>query len=238
MPSVISSIRPTTELEAINVMLGAIGEAKLPANTDLSAVTDASVEQAVEILRESTREVLTAGWRFNSLTGFELKPVGTQPWADSEGVTTTLNVFQVPAEVLAWSQTPCAQMSGLDIIERKNQDYGALTLFDRVRNRPGATATRLYIEAIFAADFADMPECARRYATVAAARRLAQRVGGGETEARFTQQDEMQAYRTLKREQGLSKNLNLFNTADAREVMGRRPAIGGGFQTRVYPGGV
>lgn len=244
---VISTIRPTTEVEAVNVMLGAIGEAPLEAAADLSTLvsTDVNVEMAVGILRETLRDVLVAGWRFNTLTGYELSPTATYSWVDTDGDTTLLNVFKVPADVLAWSQTPCSEMLGVELVERLSLKYvEALAkvnvLFDRVKNRDGVESTkypRLYLDIVSACDFTNCPESARRYATVMASRRLCQRAPGSDLQASFTQQDEFGALRTLKREQGIQKDLNLFDTLDSFEASGRRQRIGGGFHTRVYPGG-
>lgn len=245
MPSVITTIRAATEVDAVNTMLGAIGEAPLAANTDLSVTTDANVEMAIGILKETVREVLAAGWRFNTLTGYELSPTATYAWVDTDAVTTTLNVFKVPVDFLSWSQTPCPEMNGIELIERLSLKYTeasakVMVLFDRVKNRDGAEASlfpRLYLDVIFAADFANMPECARRFATVVAARRLCQRSPASDMQAGFQKSDELTAFRVLKREQGLSKQLNLFDTADAYEMSGRRQRLGGGYSTRVYPGG-
>jgi hypothetical protein len=246
MAAVVNTIRPTTEVEAINVMLGAIGEAPLPSAADLVALSaaDSNVESAVGILRETVREVLTAGWRFNLLTGYELIPFATYAWVDTAGATTTLNIFKVPTDVLAWKATPCQQMRDLDLVERVSLKYTEATfkvpvIFDRVRNRDGAalaTYPHLYIDALFASDFLNMPESARRYATVVASRRLAQRLPVSSQQAEFSRADEMAALRVLKREHGLLTPLNLFSTFDAFDIGGRRRSPSGGFMARVYPG--
>lgn len=247
MPSVITTIRPTTEVEAVNVMLGAIGEAPLASGADLAALslTDGNIESAVGILKESVRDVLTAGWRFNTLTGYEIAPTATYSWLDTAGVTTLLNVFKVPAWVLAWKVTPCSQMFGLDIVEGPSLKYteasaSVMVLFDRVRNRDGfanPTYPYLYLDVVRSLDFVQMPESARKAATIIAARRLCQRVPASAEQASFTQQDEAAALRALKREQGIPKQLNLFETSDAQDILGRRPMTGGGFNTTVYRGG-
>lgn len=248
MADIIVTIRPTTELEAVNVMLGAIGEAPLAAGADLTALSadDANVEQAVNILRETVREVLAAGWRFNTLTGYELAPeVATHSWVDTDGQTTTINIFKVPDDWLAWLQTPCSEMRGLDLIERRSLQYEetgspVMVLFDRAKNRDGAEASVypfLYLDPVFSVNFTDMPECARRYATVVAARRLAERVPVSQIQAAFSEKAEYAALRVLKREQGEVKPLNLFHTGDAYETLGRRPYGGGGYNARVFPGG-
>ncbi len=247
MPNIITTIRPTTEVQAVNVMLGAIGEALLADAADLSSLsgTDDNIKSAVEILKESVREVQTAGWRFNTLTGQEIGPTTTYVWPDTDGVNTTLNIFKVPVGVLAWKMTKCSEMQGADLIERRSFKYteasaAVMVLFDRWKNRDGLEASRypyIYLDAVLAHDFVDMPESARRLATIMAARRLAQRVPASDLQAAFTERDETQALRILKREQGLQQDLNFFDTVDGWNQKGQRPDYGGGFYTKVYPGG-
>jgi hypothetical protein len=58
---------PTTELQAVNIMLSLIGEMEID---DLSlAASNADVQMALFILRSATRTVQTKGWQFNTETG-------------------------------------------------------------------------------------------------------------------------------------------------------------------------
>jgi len=60
-------LTPTTELEAVNVLLGAIGEAPI---SDLEALGNLYASQARDTLRAVSREVQTAGWWFNTSESF------------------------------------------------------------------------------------------------------------------------------------------------------------------------
>lgn len=245
----IKTIRPTTEVEAVNIILESIGEAPIPLDSDPGSLAeaDANIEVAVGTLRETTREVLANGWRFNTLLGFELSPVAQYPWTDTSGATTTLNIFKLPEDALAWAATKCPQMEGLDLIERRSLKYTegnppapVKVLFDRVRNRDGAEAGRyphLYLDIVTSVDFEDMPETARRFATVVAARRVAQRVPVSDVQVGFSTNEERAALRALKRDQGETRALNLFNTYDAYWIAGKRPLAGIGYSSIVYPGG-
>jgi hypothetical protein len=247
MATYIINITPTTELEAVNVMLEAIGAEPLLPSDDINtrAASDANVEVAMNILRETTRECLAAGWRFNALTGFEVAPTATYSWVDTAGVTTLLNVFKVPAEALAWTQTRCRENWGIELIERKSLKYTEASskvkvLFDRVKNRDGVQASaypHVYLDYFFAVDFEDMPECARRFVAVVSARRLAARVPGSDTEVAFQKEDELAALRVLKREQGLVQTINMFDTAESYDLHGRRQSLTAGYAAKVYPGG-
>ena len=60
---------PTTELEAVNIMLSTIGEA--PVNNLDSGLVDA--ETAETILKNVSRDVQSHGWNFNSEPDYTLR---------------------------------------------------------------------------------------------------------------------------------------------------------------------
>ena len=62
---------PTSKLEAVNVMMTAIGET--PVNTITSATTT-DVSIAITILDNVSREVQSVGWHFNTDTDYQLAP--------------------------------------------------------------------------------------------------------------------------------------------------------------------
>ena len=65
----------TTKLEAVNSMLGHIGEA--PVNTISNATAlPISASVAVSVLDETSREVQLQGWHFNTEVDVELTPDG------------------------------------------------------------------------------------------------------------------------------------------------------------------
>lgn len=238
---VITNIAPTTELEAVNAMLRSVGEAPLADGYDLSSSDiPADAEQALDILLETTRETLTEGWRFNCEFGLELAPVGTSSWTDSDGVTTTLNIFQKPSNVLRWAQTHCSENRDLDLVERPAKlTPSSVVLYDRFKNRDGPEAARypyIYIDAVYAFDFQHLPETVRRFITTAAARRFAEQVFGSAQRSAFSEKDEMRALRLLKRDQGLTKQLNLFDHPEMSSALGDRPRNSGRGVTKVYPG--
>src|SRR5690606_4226656 len=171
---------PTTELEAVNTMLIAIGQQPLPVGTNLTTETNATVVMALNVLSKSAREVLTEGWKFNSRYGFELTPDAQYVWTDHAGKETTLNVFKPPVGFLSWELTVCPENGDLDMIVAPSVGYRELgqpvqVLFDRTYNRDGADAQRytgVYIDGIVAVPFEEMPESARRYISVKAARQF------------------------------------------------------------------
>lgn len=224
-------LAPTTELEAVNTMLGAIGEAPVgsiedPGNPD--------VEIALSILRDTTRSVQTEGWQFNTEFGLEILPSGTLEWPDTSGRTTTLNVFVPPEGLLRFSLSPTTAQVGMQVAIRPSKKYeggGTRIFYDRVMNRDGFTVPSLYIDAVSLFGFDDLPESARNYIVHLAARRFAENVVGSETLSRFTTDDLLRARRDLENDQGEDDDYNILDTLDARRKLGGRPIHYGGYVT-------
>jgi hypothetical protein len=220
----ITQLSAATELEAVNVMLSAIGEAPLAAGTDLATVTDADVQAAVSILRDATRNVQTKGWRFNREFGYELAPDGTLDWPTRDGNTTTLNVFTPPANMARCDVTAG---QALDLIIRRARKYGEptqpLVFYDRAKNRDGIENEFLYIDPVWLFDFEDLPQEARSYITLLAARQFAQRILGSAERAGFTQQDENRAALLMIELHGSDDKYNILDNADVADALGGRP---------------
>jgi hypothetical protein len=238
----IINIVATTELEAINAMLRAIGLQPV-LQADLDALNGDDITNAVGVLRDATREVLAQGWRFNTKFGKEIAPAGSYAWVDSSGVTTTLNIFKRPSTALAWRLTDTYKNINVDLIEALSDRYqeaaaNVMVLYDRVKNRDGveqSTHPFLYLDVTLAMDFEKMPDAARRYALLKATRRFVQ--GNGEQGlTRLSSEDEQIAYKLLAKEHGLRQDVNLFDSADSFYALGMRPMnFGGGLSRIVYP---
>jgi hypothetical protein len=99
----------TTELEAVNAMLASIGEAPLDT---LDGATQSDVQTAINILRDTTREVQSEGWRFNTEFGFEIAPSLAFDYTDSSGVTTRLGVYQAPSSLAKFGMTQSPDQQG------------------------------------------------------------------------------------------------------------------------------
>lgn len=241
MTQVITGIAPTTELEAINAMLAAIGESPI---TDVAAATQADVSMAVNELRNVTRELQSNPWRFNFEYGLEVAPTTTILWTDSTDTTTVLNVFKTPDGVTAWSPTRCAENSGLDLVQRPGKQYqedgvSVPILYDRAFNRDGANAEAypfVYLDVLYAFDFELLPETARRLITVTAGRRFTQHVVGSQELAGFQQRDESIAWKNFMKDQADNRETNMLDTQDAFRILGQRPRLSGGTYRRVRPG--
>lgn len=147
-------IQPTTELEAVNIILTTIGETSIHTlNGELPA--DASI--ARDVLREVSRNVQTKGWRWNTEDAVEISP---------DGLTKEL---RLPANCLAADEAFPTQR--YDLVQRGQR------LYDRRRRSYQFTET-VQVEMTLCLDWGELPEAARRYITIKAARVFHDRVLG------------------------------------------------------------
>lgn len=213
--TVITNLQPTTELEAVNAMLSAIGESPV---SDLAG-TQADLAMALNTLRNVTREVQTMRWKFNTEYGYELPPSATMVWTDTAGVVTTLNIFKPPVHLLGFETTVTSEQAGLDLVIRPSRLYfevasiPVLVFYDRSLNRDGmdqAAFPYLYIDPIWLFDFEQLPEEARRFIYVRAARQFVQEQVGSDTLAAFKGLDEKLAFRNLKTSYGQEEDYNMI----------------------------
>lgn len=169
-------LEATTELEAVNVMLSNIGES--PVNTlDDNDVVDAGI--AKTILKSISREVQSQGLWFN--TDVERSFV---PTIDKR--------IQLPVNTLR------VDTAGTD---RTSKDYvqRGRFLWDRV-NHTYDIEESVLLNLVLGLDFEELPESARRYITVRAARIFQERMLGTPTISSFNQQDEAMARAMLMSE--------------------------------------
>lgn len=227
----IISLTATTELEAVNAMLSAIGEAPI---TNVDTATQADVKMAVNILRNTTREVQRVGWRFNTEFGYEVAPVvAPMLWTDSAGESRLLNIFEPPASLARFTITKSPDQQGTKLVDTairpskvyKKNGAAALVFYDREHNRDGfpiEDRDYLYINPVWWINFEDMPEVARFYCVAKAARDFSQQVVGSPELSGFTAENVRIAYKDLKREEGVVDRKNLFNQAEMVAFLGGR----------------
>jgi len=91
----------TTELEAVNTILSAIGEA--PINS-LSGTLPIDATQAKNLLTEISREVQAAGWHYNSFYDYTLSRDTDNkiPLAD--------NIMRVDLDINKYNVTTCCDI--------------------------------------------------------------------------------------------------------------------------------
>ena len=159
----------TTELEAVNIMLAAIGES--PVNT-LTGTLPVDVKLAQTTLEEVNKEVQTEGWSFNTEINVELTKDG------SNHIALASNVLIVDPNIHDHPDVDAIQI-GLKLYDRKEHTYE----FD----------DDLKCTVVYFRTFDEIPEPAKRYINIKAARIFVDRLVGDEGLRSYTQQDEIRA---------------------------------------------
>ena len=163
------AVAATTELECINIMLAAIGEA--PINSLIGTLpVDARIAQST--LTEVNKSVQSEGWSFNTETDVTLTRDG------SNHVNLPTNVLRVDANI--------HQHPTIDPIQR------GLKLYDRQNNKFEFDED-LICTVVYFRDFNEIPEPARYYMNIKAARIFVDRLVSDQGLRTYTQEDEVRA---------------------------------------------
>ena len=163
------TVAASTELEAINIMLASIGEA--PINT-LTGTLPVDAKLAQNTLSEINKEVQSEGWSFNT----EIDKVLTRDGSNNINLSNDIisadpNIHHHP---------------DVDAIQR------GLKLYDR-QNHTFEFEADLKSTVVFLRDFDEIPEPARRYITIKAARTFVDRLVGDQGLRAFNKEDETRA---------------------------------------------
>ena len=163
------AVAATTELECINVMLASIGEA--PINSLVGTLpVDARIAQST--LTEVNKSVQSEGWSFNTETDVTLTRDG------SNQIHLPINVLRVDANI--------HQHPTIDPIQR------GLKLYDRQNNK-FEFEEDLICTVVYFRDFSEIPEPARYYMNIKAARLFVDRLVGDQALRTYTKEDETRA---------------------------------------------
>ena len=164
------SVAATTELESINIMLAAIGEAPINSLTGTLPV-DARLAQST--LTEVNKEVQSEGWSFNTEIDVTLPRNNA-----SKQIALSTDVLRIDPNI--------HQHPTIDAIQR------GLKLYDRLNNRFEFDED-LICTVVYFRTFDELPEPARRYITIKAARIFVDRLVSDDGLRTYTQQDEVRA---------------------------------------------
>ena len=177
------SIVPTTELEVVNEMLGAIGE--FPVNT-ISGIVTTDVSIAKRIFGLVNRAVQAKGWHFNS----------------DYNVTLSLDSND---EIILGQSILSVGSPTRDITVRGGK------LYDRVTR--GTTFTSAITDAwtITLLEFQDLPQLARSYITEACKRQMEQEVLGEVSADVRNKESELRAWADLVDDEANRSNVNFGN---------------------------
>ena len=181
-------LTPVTELDAVNEIIGSIGES--PVNS-IENPTNVDVINAIRLLGLANRSFQSRGWSFNINTSYKLNPdVFTKKirWADNFLFLTGTN--------------------GTRYVKR------GLYLFD-FTNQTDTFNTSIEVEVILMVPFEDMPEVARQYITSKAAREFQVRYLGDQALTEELARYEAEAWMLL---QEYELDLNDFNMLEMTGV--------------------
>ncbi len=187
---------PTTELEAINVMLSTIAEA--PVNS-LGGASNADVDDAQRTLLEVSRAVQAEGFSFNTEYDYTL------PRNAANEIPVPDNIIRVDADG-----------SGYDVVRRGTR------LYDRKEHSyTFLTTTSLKVQIVLLLPFEEMPESARQYIMIRAARIFQDRSVGSDTLHGFNKTDEARARAGLMLEEGETGDHTIFDSSSTFYAVNR-----------------
>jgi len=184
------SLTVTSELEAVNTMLEAIGASPV---SSLTVSVDADVTNALSVLHETSKEVQSQGWDFNTDTEYAM-------------ARTLEGYYVVPDNVLA-----------IDVAEtfghvRATQRAGKM--WDQA-NHTFIWDVDLKFDVTWFFAFEELPQTARHYITLRAARKFQARFLGSTTLGQFTEKDEFAARSIFVDAESLDANHNILTGSEA-----------------------
>lgn len=160
---------PTSKLEAINELLEAIGESPVNSESNTGLV---EADLAATRIDKISRQVQKRGWHWNTLKDYTINPDGS-------------GNINLPASTLEVDTTGRTQH--LDLVQRGTRMY------DRDNNTFNVGQS-VVVDITLFLDFDDLPENARDYITMKAARKFQQRLFGSTELSEFDREDEQQAW--------------------------------------------
>lgn len=177
----------TTELDAINIMLGTIGESPINSLDAATGVVDAVTARS--ILAEVAVQVQEEGWHFNTESEFVLTPD-----AGTNEIYVSPNTIEV--DVSPYTTDVDVAIRGNRLYDRKNKTY--------------KFSQDIKADLTILLEFNELPQAARHYITIRAARVFQQRMVGSQILGAYTDQDEARALRAMRRYESKSGDYNIL----------------------------
>lgn len=194
------SLSPTTELEAVNVLLAAINEPPVNSLTG-SLPIDASIARST--LAEISREVQSRGWWFN-VEVFTLTP------DNSQNIVIPTNSLRVK---------PVDDDAQDKYVVRQGK------LYDKTKGKNTYTITEdVDVEVTQYLAFEDLPEVARRYITVRAARVYQERQLSSPQLYKYDISDEQAAHTLMRQEETDTAKWTIKSSQSMSRILDRRYA--------------
>jgi hypothetical protein len=182
-----------TELQAVNIILKNIGLA--PVNS-LTVSPSADVVAAQAALDEAQRSVLMEGWEFNTEKDYPLEP-------DNDGY------IEVPSDFFRYR--------AMDPTTRVTTREGKLYDLDE---RSFEFDDTLEVEAVVALDWDDLPEAARQYMAIKAAREFSHDMMEDANAGKFDEASELRARAALVESESENARHSMFDNYQTWEGVG------------------
>jgi hypothetical protein len=179
-------LNATTELEAINTMLSCINEAPVTTLEDHGLI---DVSKAQAVLQEISRKVQAKGWHFNSEDDYPL------PRDGGGRIPLAVNMLRVDTS---------RDYAAYDVVQRGLKLYRRdehTDIFDQ----------DLKGEVVFMLPWEELPQAARDYIAIRAARVFQARTLGSDTKHKFSQEEEGAAHLELQEYDEANADHNMFN---------------------------
>jgi len=183
------ALTKTTKLQAINTMLSTVGEP--PINSLTAQRADALIAQ--NILDEVSREVLTYGWHFNTDVDIVMSPETSSGY-----IYISDSVVRIDMDTA---------YSAYDVVIRGNKLYNKKT-------NSFVFGEDIKVVQVHLMDFDEMPEVAKRYITIRAARIYQDRMVGSTQHHAFTMQDEIAALTGMSEYETEIGDYTIFDSPD------------------------
>lgn len=187
-------ITPLTELEAVNEILAAIGEA--PTNT-IENPSNVDTINAIRILRNVNRRIQSKGWTFNKVDTYTLNP-------------------DVNTNKIKWLSNTLYIVGTDGTKYTKRGDY----LFD-FDNQTDLFTNSIDVTIIFFVDFEDMPDPMRSYITAKAARTFQVRYLGDDALGQELLRDEQEAWAALMEYELDTNEFNMLSVPGPQTIADR-----------------
>ena len=191
-------LSPTTKLQAVNTMLSTIGSA--PVNS-ITGTNSADIALAVQILDETSLAVQSEGWHWN--TEYE---VSYTPSPTTGEIAVPGNALMVDVDFPNNLKT--------DVILRGQKLYDLKTKSYVFTEAVKATV-------VYGLEWEELPQAARYYINIKAARIFLDRMVGSEKHHTFTLRDEVMALSKLREYEGETADRTIFDNYDTFRVIAR-----------------
>ena len=187
---------PLTELEAINIMLGVIGET--PVNSINTGLVNVAI--AYQTLYNESRQIQSRGFNFNTESNYPVYP-------------------SIAGNLVLPPNTLKADITD-DYSYRYDVTLRGLTVYDKTNHTNIFTEMVAFDIIVFLA-FSDLPQAARDYITIRAARKYQRRVLGSATLDQLTKDEEIEAKVLMENGDSDQADYNMIDSVDTAFILAR-----------------